>query len=104
MFLNILLIIKITKVIVNDITKEWLNNKFVLNRIKIIAIVDKMVKFSYLSLKNFLLISINNKNKNALNAEIGNPKIKRYINKTKNIENLKLFKIFILLNNLFRIK
>ena len=61
-----------------------------LNIIKIIAIADKIVKFSYLSLKNFLLISINNKNKNALNAEIGNPKIKRYINKEKNIENLKL--------------
>ena len=54
-----------------------------LNTIKIIAIADKIVKFSYLSLKNFLLISINNKNKNALNAEMGNPKIKRYINKTK---------------------
>ena len=75
-----------------------------LNKIKIIAIADKIVKFSYLSLKNFLLISINNKNKNALNAEIGNPKIKRYINKTKNIENLKLFKSLILLNNLFNIK
>ena len=54
-----------------------------LNTIKIIAIADKIVKFSYLSLKNFLLISINNKNKNALNAEMVNPKIKRYINKTK---------------------